>query len=318
MYNFCTLFNSNYLSRALAMYYSLEEVCKDYHLYVFAFDENVYKMLEQLNLTHVTVISLKQLEDSELLSVKSIRTVVEYCWTATPATIYYVFKEFNVESCTYIDADIYFYLSPKVIFDEWGDNSILITEHKFSPEYIKEERLNGKYCVQFISFKNDKYGLEALTWWKNQCIIWCYNRVEDGKFGDQKYLDDWTIRFKRVHVLQHLGCGLAGWNISQYEFYKENDIFYGIEKKSGLRFNVVFYHFHYVGEQIGAGKKLKEVLKSMEMVAEGVETSRSAAQLSKKLNVETPITDEVYKILFEDKDPVKATNDLMTRDMKME
>lgn len=246
MYNFCTLFNSNYLSRALAMYYSLEEVCKDYHLYVFAFDENVYKMLEQLNLTHVTVISLKQLEDSELLSVKSIRTVVEYCWTATPATIYYVFKEFNVESCTYIDADIYFYLSPKVIFDEWGDNSILITEHKFSPEYIKEERLNGKYCVQFISFKNDKYGLEALTWWKNQCIIWCYNRVEDGKFGDQKYLDDWTIRFKRVHVLQHLGCGLAGWNISQYEFYKENDIFYGIEIKSGLRFNVVFYHFHYV------------------------------------------------------------------------
>lgn len=74
----------------------------------------------------------------------------------------------------------------------------------------------------------------------------------------------------------------------------------------------------FVGEQIGAGKKLKDVLKSMEMVAEGVETSRSASQLSKKLQVETPITDEVYKILFEDKDPVKATTDLMTRDMKME
>jgi glycerol-3-phosphate dehydrogenase (NAD(P)+) len=74
----------------------------------------------------------------------------------------------------------------------------------------------------------------------------------------------------------------------------------------------------YVGEQIGAGKKLKEVLKSMKMIAEGVETSRSASQLAKKNNVETPITDEVYKILFEDKDPVKATTDLMTRDMKEE
>lgn len=73
-----------------------------------------------------------------------------------------------------------------------------------------------------------------------------------------------------------------------------------------------------VGEQIGAGKKLKEVLKSMEMIAEGVETSRSASQLAKKHKVETPITTEVYKILFEDKDPVKATTDLMTRDMKME
>jgi glycerol-3-phosphate dehydrogenase (NAD(P)+) len=74
----------------------------------------------------------------------------------------------------------------------------------------------------------------------------------------------------------------------------------------------------YVGEQLAKGKKLKQILKSMEMVAEGVETSRSASQLAKKFDVETPITNEVYKILFEDKDPVKATNDLMTRGMKME
>jgi len=74
----------------------------------------------------------------------------------------------------------------------------------------------------------------------------------------------------------------------------------------------------YVGEQLGKGKKLKQILKSMEMVAEGVETSRSASQLAKKHNVETPITNEVYQILFEDKDPIKATTDLMTRDMKAE
>ena len=74
----------------------------------------------------------------------------------------------------------------------------------------------------------------------------------------------------------------------------------------------------YVGEQLGKGKKLKQVLKSMEMVAEGVETSRSASQLAEKHSVETPITNEVYEILFEDKDPVKATTDLMTRDMKTE
>ncbi len=74
----------------------------------------------------------------------------------------------------------------------------------------------------------------------------------------------------------------------------------------------------FVGEQIGAGKKLKDILKSMEMVAEGVQTSKSASQLANKFNVETPITTEVYRILFEDKDPIKATLDLMTRDMKTE
>ena len=74
----------------------------------------------------------------------------------------------------------------------------------------------------------------------------------------------------------------------------------------------------YVGEQIGKGKRLKDVLKSMEMVAEGVVTSKSAMQLAVKYEIETPITTEVYKILYEDKDPIKATTDLMTRDMKTE
>ncbi|MDZ7625095.1 MAG: NAD(P)H-dependent glycerol-3-phosphate dehydrogenase [Ignavibacteriaceae bacterium] len=74
----------------------------------------------------------------------------------------------------------------------------------------------------------------------------------------------------------------------------------------------------FVGEEIGKGKKLKQILNSMEQVAEGVETTRSAKQLAAKIEIETPITNEVYKILFEDKDPVKATTDLMTRDMKTE
>lgn len=74
----------------------------------------------------------------------------------------------------------------------------------------------------------------------------------------------------------------------------------------------------FVGEQIGRGMKLKEVLKKMTMVAEGVETTRSVNNLSKKMKVEIPIAEEVYKILYEDKDPVKATNDLMSRNMKIE
>ncbi len=246
MYNFCTLFDSNYLSRGMALYHSLEKVCTEFHLYIFAFDDQTFNILKKLNLVNATIISLSQLEDEDLLRVKPTRTVAEYCWTATPATIYYVIKNFDVESCTYIDADVYFYSSPQIIFDEFADNSVLITEHRFSPEYIKEEKLSGKYCVQFITFRNDKNGLEVLTWWKDQCIIWCYNRVEDGKFGDQMYLNDWTTRFKKVHVLKHLGGGLAGWNISQYEFFKEKEEFYGIEIKSKSRFDVIFYHFHYL------------------------------------------------------------------------
>lgn len=74
----------------------------------------------------------------------------------------------------------------------------------------------------------------------------------------------------------------------------------------------------FVGEQIGSGKKLKAVLKSMRMVAEGVETCQSTFELARKYDVKTPIVDAVYGALFLDKDPIKGTYDLMARDMKSE
>jgi len=74
----------------------------------------------------------------------------------------------------------------------------------------------------------------------------------------------------------------------------------------------------FVGEQIGKGRKLKDILNSMEMVAEGVETSRSVYQLGQKYKIQMPICNAVYKILFEERDPIKVTYELMTREMKPE
>ncbi len=74
----------------------------------------------------------------------------------------------------------------------------------------------------------------------------------------------------------------------------------------------------YVGEQIGKGRSLDDILNEMAMVAEGVKTTKSAYELSKKENVEMPITEQVYQTLFENKSPVKAMRDLMTRESKIE
>jgi len=74
----------------------------------------------------------------------------------------------------------------------------------------------------------------------------------------------------------------------------------------------------YVGEQIGKGRKLGEILNEMVMVAEGVTTTKSVYELSKRYNIEMPISTEVYRMLFEDKDPHQATEELMTRDVKIE
>lgn len=74
----------------------------------------------------------------------------------------------------------------------------------------------------------------------------------------------------------------------------------------------------YVGEEVGKGKKLKNVLSEMKMVAEGVATTKSSHELAKKLKIELPIIEQVYKVLFLGKNPHKATEILMTRNLKRE
>jgi len=70
----------------------------------------------------------------------------------------------------------------------------------------------------------------------------------------------------------------------------------------------------YVGEQIGLGKTLDDILSHMKMVAEGVKTTKSVHQMSEKYGVEMPISEQIYQVLFNDKDPQRAVQDLMTRD----
>jgi glycerol-3-phosphate dehydrogenase (NAD(P)+) len=74
----------------------------------------------------------------------------------------------------------------------------------------------------------------------------------------------------------------------------------------------------FVGEQIGKGKTLKQIKAHMQMVAEGIPTAKSAYRLSLKYKVEMPIIREVYRVLYENKSPLKAVKDLMTREKKEE
>jgi glycerol-3-phosphate dehydrogenase (NAD(P)+) len=75
---------------------------------------------------------------------------------------------------------------------------------------------------------------------------------------------------------------------------------------------------HTIGKQIGRGKKLKDLLAQMHMVAEGVKTARSVYNLSRKLGVEMPISHAIYHVLYDDLDPKTALFQLMTRDLKAE
>lgn len=75
---------------------------------------------------------------------------------------------------------------------------------------------------------------------------------------------------------------------------------------------------HTVGKKIGEGTPLSEILSGMRMVAEGVKTAKSVYALSRRFDVEMPICNEVYRILYEDASPAEALHRLMTRELKQE
>jgi len=240
--HFCTLFDRNYVFKAVVLHRSLLRHCPDFHVTAFCFDDEARHVIEALELPRLSTVGLDELEafDPELLAVKPDRSPVEYLWTSTPALPLYMFSAHaELHEITYLDADLMFFADPEPLFAEMGDASVLITPHRFSPE-LAHHAINGIYNVQFLTFRRDGRGLETLNWWHDRCIEWCYYRFEDGKLGDQKYLDDWPERFAGVHVLRHKGGGLAPWNITQYDvretprgIYVEDD-------------PLVFFHYHRV------------------------------------------------------------------------
>lgn len=237
MRHYCTLFDSFYLLKGLTMYRSLEAAKEDFTLYILCFDDKTYDILTALTLEHARLCRLADFENEELLQVKETRTKGEYCWTCTPQVLLYFMDEYKLPGLTYLDADLFFYGGPEVLLDEFekSGNSVLITEHRYTPVYSHLANTAGIYCVQFITFLNNPRGREVLEWWKERCLEWCFARFEDGKFGDQKYLDNWPAMFREIHVLEHLGGGVAPWNIQQYQVAplpSVNDV------------PVIFYHFH--------------------------------------------------------------------------
>jgi len=238
-HNFCTLFDKNYLYRGLALYNSLLKHCASFKLWILCMDATTYTTLKKLKLEKARLISLAEFEDKDLLSIKDSRTSEEYCWTCTPSLVSFVIKKIpSMEIVSYLDADLYFFSSPEPIFKEIGSGSIMIIPHRFPPDKKEYEQTKGIYNVSMVSFRNDDNGLKCLNWWRKKCLEWCYHYYDNGRLGDQLYLNDWPEKFRSVHVLKNLGANLAPWNAFQYKIEtKQNQIFI-----NGYSF--IFYHFH--------------------------------------------------------------------------
>ena len=240
MYSFCTYFDERYVPQGLALYESLERHCKEFKLWVLCMDEGCFQILEKLALKFLIPVRLEQLEEfaPDLLVAKGNRRSIEYYFTCTPVLPVYIFENnADVNVVTYLDADLYFFDDPKPVFEELSDRSIGIIGHRF-PDQLKDHEIFGIYNVGWVSFRRDENALNCLRWWKDRCMEGCDQSLENGRFGDQKYLDDWPTRFKNVAVLEHKGANLAPWNLVKYHLECFGDSF-KVDSQP-----LIFFHFH--------------------------------------------------------------------------
>ena len=153
---------------------------------------------------------------------------------------------------------------------------------------------------------NDVKGVELGAALKN--VIAIAAGISDGAgFGDNTKA---AIMTRGSREIMRLGLKLGATEKTFFGLSGIGDLIVTCESKLSRN--------RFVGEEVGKGRKLKDVLGEMKMVAEGVATTKSTHELAKKLHVELPITEQVYKVLFTGKDPHKATEMLMTRDLKSE
>lgn len=241
MYSFCTSFDRNYLPRGLALYRSLREHCPGFRLWVLCLDSATHEALTRLALPEVEPIALQDFEsgDAPLLEAKANRSRVEYYFTCTASLVLYVLDHWPaLDLVTYLDADLFFFASPAPLFEELGSGSVAIIGHRFSPG-LRHREVYGVYNVGWVSFRRDAQARECLEWWRAQCLAWCYDRVEGGRFADQRYLDDWPTRFRNVVVLQHRGANLAPWNVGNHRLRSPDG---GAVLVDGEP--LIFFHFH--------------------------------------------------------------------------
>ena len=217
---YCTYFDSNFIHSGLSLLQSLIQYDSNCFIFVLCLDSETFISLQNFDKDKIKLLTLKEFENSykELQTAKGNRSITEYYWTLTPYLIFNLLVIRKVsKTITYLDADQFFYSNPNVIFDEIGKNEIAIMPHRYQ-KFNNSAKEHGEFNVSWVTFKNTKNSIDCLKWWKASCLNWCYAAGDKKRYGDQKYLDEFPKRYKNVHIIENIGCGVAPWNLGSFNY----------------------------------------------------------------------------------------------------
>ena len=178
-----------------------------------------------------------------LLEAKANRKTVEYYFTLSPWLLLAALDAVpEATRATYLDSDLYFFHSPQALWQEIGSAPLVMVEHRFSALY-SDKVIFGRFNVGWNTFDRSLVAQQALQWWAEACLEWCYDRVEGEKFADQGYLTTLHRDTPGTHILQYPGINLAEYNLDNYNLQ--------LSKQGPFANNqpVIYWHMHCLFEQ---------------------------------------------------------------------
>jgi hypothetical protein len=223
------------------MILSLRQFIPDSRIVVLCVDNETRERLGGLRLENVILLFIEEVLDEKILKLRNERTLAEFCWTLTPIALEEGLRYSQNGVVTYVDADLYFFSSPQVIIDKISKSgkSITITPHDFSP-HLSDLISFGRFCVQWITIVDDEHGRRCVETYKRQCLDWCHAFVDQGRFGDQKYLDAWPELYKdHLFILEPAFGFAAPWNMSKHIISSGENQRYFTQNRE-----LIFFHFH--------------------------------------------------------------------------
>lgn len=208
--------------------------------HVLCMDRVTLRILGGLGLPGLRLTPIEDFEDPALLACKPGRTRPEYCWTAKPRFLLRVLEaNQDVAGAVYLDADLFPFADLGSLWAELAGADVLLFAHRFPDRLMYLQAIAGRYNAGMVAARNTGSARQALSWWAERCLEWCFGRAEDGKQGDQRYLESFPALFAGVRDCQDQGLNVAPWNVEQYAPVGRNGAVL-LAGETPLR----LYHFH--------------------------------------------------------------------------
>lgn len=211
MEHYAVCLDRSYLPRGLALHRSLRRHAGPFTLWILCLDRATGRALHQLALGDVVIVSEQEVLDEALAEVRRGRSRREYYFACKPWLVGHVLRTATTATrVTHLDGDLYYFGDPAPLMAGLSGASVALSPHRSTAAL---ERRFGTYNAGWISFARDDDGLAALEWWRQRCTEATPDYPVDGRFGEQKYLDELAVRFHGVTAVSHGGANVAPWNV---------------------------------------------------------------------------------------------------------